>query len=88
MRHRPQAVTDLVVARRHDPRAEPDAPDAAPAAAPDDTRTDDPEGLPMRYHHLARVGLVKRVMMAERPGPMRVVAREDDSAVRRDRRAG
>ncbi len=42
----------------------------------------------MRYHHLARVGLVKRVMMAERPGPMRVVAREDDSAVRRDRRAG
>ena len=61
---------------------------SAPAAAPDDTRTDDPEGLPMRYHHLARVGLVKRVMMAERPGPMRVVAREDDSAVRRDRRAG
>jgi hypothetical protein len=85
MRQRPQAVTDLVVARRHDPRAEPDAPDAR---APDDTRTDDPEGLPMRYHHLARVGLVKRVMMAERPGPMRVVAREDDSAVRRDRRAG
>jgi len=89
MRARTHAITDLVVARRSDPRAEPDTP-PAPKPVPTvdettDTATAD-EAL-LRYHHLARVGLVRRVLMAERPGPVRVAAREVDGIVRRPRAA-
>ncbi len=85
MKARTLPVTDLVVARRPDPRAEPEPPSPGPAAREDPPevgpkRVDD---IPMRYHHLARVGLVRRVLMAERPGPVRVVAREVDGIVRR-----
>lgn len=78
MKARTLHVTDLVVARRPDPRAEPETPSpvAAPPVDPPEVAPKRVDDIPMRYHHLARVGLVRRVLMAERPGPVRVVARE------------